>query len=152
MAQVNFIDEIVAALGQDEELMALLPGGIYSGSLIREISRQNTPEVFDANGEILPSLLVVVSTDVRIAPHHRGLVTTFSAMFYQRSGYDIIEEAMAKVYELLHEARVGEGTCQILFSASVENQVDTALDCSLSSQRWMAYRIKPAYVPDGSGS
>ena len=149
---MSFVDEIVGVLAEDDQLMALLSGGIYSGSAVREVSRQNTPDAFGANKEILPCLLVVVATDVKIAPHRRGLITTFSTMFYQRSGYDTIEEAMARTFELLHEAKIGEGTFQILFSASVENQTDIALDCSLSSQRWMAYRIKPAYVPEGSGS
>lgn len=148
---MSFIDEVKTGLEEDEMLSALMTGGIYSGTQIREISRQNTPTAF-IEKEIQPCMLVAVNTDVKVAPHHRGLITTFSTYFYQRVGYDVITYAMERTFDLLHEAKIGEGTWQILFSTSIENQLDIALDCSLSSQRWMAYRLKPEYQAEGSGS
>jgi hypothetical protein len=142
---MNFIDDVVAVLQEDEVLAELMTGGIYSGSLVREISRQNAPAAFDANQEILPCMLAVMYTDVAVAPHPRGLMTTFGCYFYQRAAYDTIEKAMARTYDLLHQAKIGEGTWQVLFNMSTENANDIALDCSLSSQRWFAYRLKQPY-------
>jgi hypothetical protein len=76
--------------------------------------------------------------------------TTFSVFFYQRTGYDIIEQAMDRSFDLLHEAKIGDGTGQVLFVNSVKNQTDQALDCALDTLRFTAARMRPAFMGEGS--
>lgn len=150
---MSFIADVHEVLSEDTELLALLTGGIYSGSGdqgVREISRQNTPQAFDAQSKILPCLLVVSNTDLRRGPFSRSIMTTFSTYFYQRTGYDVIESAMARAYDLLHEQRIGERIWEITFDIATGNQHDPALDCSLSTQRWIATRMAREYEPQGS--
>lgn len=147
---MTFIDEVKEVLEDDGDLMTLLTGGFYSGSQVREISRQNTPAAFDANQEILPCLLVVEETEFKHGPYRRSMQTTFSVFFYQRAGYDVIEQAMDRSFDLLHEAKIGDGTWQVLFVNSVKNQTDQALDCALETQRFTAARMRPEFVAEGS--
>jgi hypothetical protein len=147
---MRYIEDVHEVLSTDEVLIALLPGGIYSGAEIREVSRTNTPEAFDEGKKIKPCMLVVVNTDLRSGPYTRSIITTFGIYFYQLTGYDVIEQAMARCYDLLNEQRIGEKIWEIIFSNSVENQNDVALDCSLSTQRYMATRMRAEYEPQGS--
>ena len=150
---MSFIDDVFMVLSEDEILFGLLTGGMYSGSGedgVREISRQNTPLAFDANKKILPCFLVVSNTDLRSGPYARSIITTFSIYFYQLKGFDVIEQAMARCYDLLNEQRIGTQIWEIVFSNSVENQNDIALDCSLSTQRYVATRMRAEYEAAGS--
>ena len=145
---MSFMDEVVGALQADGELASLLTGGIYGATQVEEISRQNTPEAFDANKEIKPCALVTIGTEVRAGPHHRGVATTMGVYFYQRFGYEIIDQAMQRTFEVLHEQRIGgDGVWQIFFNINIPNQRDPALDCALGSQRYVAYR---ELLPEGS--
>lgn len=150
---MSFIDDVFTVLSVDDVLTAILTGGMYSGSGmdgVREISRQNTPAAFDASLKIKPCLLIVSNTDLRSGPFSRSIITTFSIYFYQLTGFDVIEQAMARCYDLLNEARIGEKIWEITFSNSIENQNDIALDCSLSTQRYMATRMRAEYEAAGS--
>ena len=150
---MSFIDDVFTVLSEDEILFGLLTGGMYSGSGengVREVSRQNTPTAFDANSKILPCMLVVSNTDLRSGPYARSIITTFSIYFYQLKGFDVIEQAMARCYDLLNEQRIGTQIWEIVFSNSVENQNDIALDCSLSTQRYVATRMRAEYAAEGS--
>jgi hypothetical protein len=148
MAAMSFIDDIHTALSADPVLINLLTGGFYKGTGndgVREISRQNTPDAFDEAKKIKPCILIVSNTDVKSGPYARSIFTTFSIYFYQWRGYDVIEPAMAKTFDLLHEQRIGENVWEINFSSSVDNQNDPALDCSLSTQRYVATRQHQSY-------
>lgn len=150
---MSFINDVFTVLSTDEELIALLPGGMYSGSGedgVREISRTNTPAAFYANLKIEPCMLVVSNTDLKSGPFSRSIITTFSIYFYQLIGFDVIEQAMARCFDLLNEQRIGDKIWEITFSNSVENQNDIALDCSLSTQRYIATRMRAEYEPAGS--
>ena len=147
---MSFIEDVHTALLADDVLVDLLPGGIYSGAEIREISRQNTPEAFDAEKKIRPCLLVVVNTDIARGPYRRSMQTTLSVYFYQAVGFDVIKQAMDRTFDLLHDQKIGANTWSVQFSNAVENQNDNALDCSLSTQRYVAARMQQPYQPAGS--
>ena len=150
---MSFIEDVHTFLSEDEVLPELLTGGIYSGAGdngVREISRQNTPAAFDVNKKIMPCALITSNTEIKSGPFSRSILTSFSIYFYQLTGFDVIEQAMARAYDLLHEQRIGENIWEITFSIAVENQNDIALDCSLSSQRYIATRMRQGYEPGGS--
>jgi hypothetical protein len=147
---MSFIDDVHTLLSSDEELIALLPGGIYSGKQYREIKRQDPEAAFDSNKKIKPCLLVVENTDIMRGPYRRSMQTTISVYFYQLVGYEVIERAMDRTFDLLHDQKVGANTWSVQFSNAVKNQNDIALDCSLSTQRYVAARMQQVYVPEGS--
>lgn len=139
---MTLLGDIKTALQADSTLMALLTGGVHIGIDTGELTRQATPDAFDANDEVKPSVLVVEQTDVKSGPYSRSVITMLGVYFYQRDGYDVIEQAMEMVFDILHEQQIGSKTWQILYSTCVKNQRDPALDCSLSMQRYMAMREK----------
>lgn len=131
-------DAIFDALDHDVTLTAILTGGVHTAT---EISRQLTPGAFDANSEIKPCALLKFSSLVPRLPYAHGARLTFSIMFYERAGYDSIETARARVYELLHTQKVSpaEGACwEIRHADDVLDQRDNVLDCSLAASRYSA--------------
>ncbi len=133
-------DDIREVMANDPVLAGILTGGVYAG--IAEISRQDAPGAFDANSEILPCALVKPGTEIKSGPHSHSVQTPVTIYFYQYRLYDAIENAMVRAYSLLHEKKIGSHTWQILYDSSVSNQLDTALECSLSTLRFNAVRSR----------
>lgn len=132
-------ESLLATLQGDPALALFLTGGVYSST---EISRQNTPLAFDANKELKPCALLKLSTDGAVPPHNFGSRTFFSVMFYQRDGYDEIEQAKDRVYELLHYQKVGEGVWEIHHTDDVLDTRDDALGAALLISRFEVYRLR----------
>jgi len=134
---------VYTLLEADDELAQTLTGGIYYQ--IGEISRQNTPNAFDDHNEIKPCLLIKSTNDAQVGPYDASSRLTITMFFYERSGYENINTAMLRVFELLNKQRVtpGRGSCwQINWGNDIPNQEDSALGCSLGVSRYMAYRSK----------
>lgn len=131
-------DELKSYLEADYDLMDILSGGIHVD--VEEVSRQNTPSAFDANGEIQPCALIKLGVETKTGPHERSVRTPFRIYFYQRQGYDQIHPAMDIVFDLLNDQQIGERVWQIEFTSDIKGQRDTALDCALTSQIWTAIR------------
>jgi len=105
-------------------LMAVLTGGVYSGM---EISRQDTPDAFNASGEIKPCALLGVEADDAAGPLLHSSRMFVVVRFYERSGYTAIDVALERIYALLHRQRVsGEGVFEIRHTGDVR---DSAMRC-----------------------
>lgn len=137
---MSIADDIKATLDADVTLMATLTGGVFCG--VEEINRQDTSAAFDANQEIEPCALIKEGTETRRGPHTHSVQTPVTIYLYQRSGYDQIESARDRIYSLLHEQRIGAKTWQIFYESSVMQQRDGALDCALSTMRFVAIRSR----------
>lgn len=135
---MSLSDDIKTALQADAPLMALLTGGIFND--VEEINRQLTPGAFDANKELKPCALIKLGTELKSGPHDRSVQSPITIYFYQRQGYDVIEQAMEKAYDDLNDKRIGTGVWQVMYEISVPQQRDTSLDCPLGMQRWVAFR------------
>ncbi len=128
-------------LTTDPTLIAILPGGVQQAI---EITRQATPDAFDANNEIQPCALLKLSTDPPTGPHPYSSRLTFNLYFYQLSGYTAIEAARYRAYSLLHRQKTTphhhHTSCwQILHSNDILYQEDQALRCSMAISRYQAY-------------
>jgi hypothetical protein len=130
-------DDIKTYLEADATLTGILTGGVHAGV---EISRQNTPSAFDSNGEILPCALVKEEADAKTGPFHESSVTYILVFFYQRYDYDSIDQALDRVFTLLHRQKVGTKVWEILWANDIKDQEDQALGCSLSLSRYQVYR------------
>jgi hypothetical protein len=131
-------DAIYDRLNGDPLLAGLLTGGLYTRA---EINRQETPDVFDANGEISPCGLLKLGTTIPELPFPNGQRLFFDVLLYERSGSATIEQAQARVYELLHRQKVtpASGGCwQIRHTSDVQDLRDEALNCSLIICRYEA--------------
>jgi len=110
---------------------------------VEELSRQNTPGAFDANGEVQPSALIKLGVESRL---RSGYVTSVNTplviYFYERQGYANIEPAMDLVMADLSEQKFGTNVWNIEFDIAVNQQRDTALDCALGSLRFVAKRLR----------
>lgn len=132
-------EDIQAALQEDETLAGLLTGGIYTG--VEEINRASTPGAFDSTTkELKPCALIKLGTELKTGPYARSVNSPVIIYFYQRDGYDAIDPAMERAYDLLNDERIGDGVWQVMYDISVPQQRDTALDCSLGMQRFVAVR------------
>ena len=129
---------VLAVLTGDTTLMATLTGGVYGET---EISRQETPDAFDANGEIEPCALLTMEAEDPTGPFETSSRAFVAVYFYARSGYSAIDTALARVYALLHRQRVsGESVWEIRHAGDVRDQRDPALDCAMSMSRYTVYR------------
>lgn len=136
---MSLSDSIKTALEAHAPLMALLTGGIYVE--VEEISRQNTPDAFDATSkEIEPCALIKLGVETKAGPFSTSVRTPIRIYFYQRQGYDVIYPAMDMVFNLLNDQQIGERVWNIEFSNDIKGQRDQALDCPLGSQIWTAIR------------
>lgn len=138
---MSLSDDIKTALEDDEDLMALLTGGIFND--VEEISKQNTPGAFDGNGELKPCALIKLGTGLPLrSGYKRATNDPFTVYFYQFQGYDVIKPAMDLAYNDLNEQQIGTGVWSIEFDIQVNQQRDTALDCALGSLRFVAKRLR----------
>lgn len=135
---MSLSDEIKTALQADTALMALLTGGIHAG--IEEINRKSAEGAFDANGEILPTILLKIPLEVPAGPYISSVRTTVTLYFYQRSGYDVIDQAMSLAFADLNEQRIGTRVWNLQYENGVYQQRDQALDCPLGTLRFTAVR------------
>ena len=135
---MSLSDDIKAALVADAPLVALLTGGIFND--VEEINRQLTPGAFDSNKEIKPCALIKLGTESKRGPYERSVQSPVTIYFYQRSGYNVIEQAMEKAYDLLNDKRIGSGVWQVIYDISVPQQRDVALDVPLGMHRFVAVR------------
>ena len=125
---------LLSVLSGDTALMATLTGGVYGEA---EISRQGTPGAFDANEEVLPCALLAMEAEDPAGPFPTSSRAFVTVYFYARAGYSAIDTALARVYALLHRARVSnEGVWQIRHAGDVRDQRDPALDCAMSMSRY----------------
>jgi len=139
---MSLSDEIKTALLADAPLVALLTGGIYND--VEEISRQNTPGAFDATTkELKPCALIKYNTELPLRSGYlRAVNDPFTIYFYQRQGFDVIEQAMDLAFNDLNEQKVGTNVWNIEFDIAVHQQRDVALDCALGMLRFVAKRMR----------
>ena len=130
--------DVKTALSADTALMTILTGGIHID--VEEISRQNTPTAFDANGEIKPCALIKLPNEVPTGPFKTSVRTAFVIYVYERSGYANIASAMVRIFGDLNETQIGLNVWNIEFVSTVHNQRDQALNCPLGSLRFSAIR------------
>lgn len=132
---------ILNELTGDATLMASLTGGLYAAAAAGEVSRQDTPDAFDANGEIEPCGLLKMGATMPHGPYTHSQRQFFSVYLYERSGYTNVEAARKRIYALLHRGCVSpsEGGCWgIRHTDDVPDQRDAALGCSLIVCRYEA--------------
>lgn len=142
---MSLLAAMKTAFEADDDLMDLLTGGVFIH--VSEVSRQNTPGAFDANKEIIPCVLIKEGNEVPDGPYSRSARTPLRVYFYQPRGFDVIEQAMDIIFDLLHEQRIGENTWQILYTGRLLDSRlgdirDIALDCSMGLENFVAVRMK----------
>ena len=116
----------------------MLPGGIYDAQVVEEISRQNTPAAFDANGELQAcALLRVRGPTAQSVPFRHGARVTLEIYFYQTG--DVARE---RVYDLLHDTQLAPqgsaGNWRIEHLDDVLGQEERALKTALDVSRYQA--------------
>jgi len=135
---MSLSDDIKTALQADAPLVALLTGSIHND--VEEINRQDTPSAFDATTkEIKPCALIKIPNEVSAGPYLTSVRTTAVLYFYQRSGYSVIEPAMAFAFADLNEQQIGQ-IWNMEYVGGVYQQRDQALDCPLGSLRFNVVR------------
>ena len=129
---------IAGAISSNPLLAGWLTGGVH---VVREISRQATPVAFDADGEILPCALVKVETETPAGPDDYAGRQFITISLYERSGFGVIDLAVAQLYSLLHRAKVS-GAWEVRHADDVRDQVDEALGCSMALCRYQVWRYR----------
>jgi hypothetical protein len=137
--------DIAAVLAADDDLMEILTGGVYTQDDVSEISRQTTPDAFDANGELEPCALIAEGTETPrggIDHPNVGIAvqTSVNIYYYERSGYENIAAAMDLAFSLLRGQKIGSGTWRVEYDNTIKNQEDQALKCPLGVQRFTVVR------------
>jgi hypothetical protein len=138
-------DLVHTTLELDATLMATLTGGLYAGG---EISRQDTPAAFDANGEVLPCGLIADEVEGPYGPYgfqSTGSRAFFTVTFYQRDDYTSIDAALARAYTLLHGVKIGSASDHVWRVDHADDSADLrdpGLDCAMKYSRYVVYRLR----------
>lgn len=133
-------DEIKAVLTADTTLMALLTGSVHAGV---EVSRQATPAAFDASSkELLPCALVTIESEAPVGPHETSSRQYVVIYFYERTGYSTIDQALDRVYALLHRDHLGSGVWEVTHAGDNRDLEDQALQCSMAFSRYAVTRLR----------
>jgi hypothetical protein len=138
-------DAIYQLLAGDATLMAALPGGLHKAAEVGEISRQDTPAAFDANGEIQTCALLRFGPLVPIEPYLHSARQTFALYLYEPKGYQNVDAARERAYVLLQRANVTPATgssWEIRHTDDVLDGRDSALGCSLEVSRYAAIILR----------
>ena len=97
---------ILQALQGDSALMAMLPGGLYDGVAVQDISRQATPDAFDAWGEMKPCGILKPESQSPAGPHTHGSRLFVTLWLYQQRGGAEIDAARERAYQVLHMSQL----------------------------------------------
>lgn len=138
-------DDFLAVMQGSDLLIYLLPGGMYSAITVGEISRQFTPEAFDANSELQPCALVKIGVEVPRGPYPDSVQTPVQIFFYQKYTSAEIDNAMTITFALLNYAKIGVGTWRVEYESGGWNQADDVLNAILHVLRFNAIRIRQPY-------
>lgn len=96
----------VDTLTNDATLLALLPGGLYDGRTVQEVSRQNTPAAYDEWQEIRPCGLIKAESQTPWGPLHDGSRLYVAVWLYAQSSYTALDAARERIYALLHRKQL----------------------------------------------
>ncbi len=128
-------------LKHDNELTNILTGGLFDR---QGISRDKTPTAWDDFKELKPCAVLTMNTRARRI--EIGMADQFFKIyFYQQSGYDQIDLAMERTYDLLHGQRVitAKGwNYEILHANDFGDSEDPALLASMSFSRYQAVLLR----------
>lgn len=131
--------ELRTLLENDAILMGILVGGVYDRG---EINRTDTPQAFNAVGEILPCALITLSARTPNISDIPGASDQYITIyFYQQSGYSSIDAAIARVFELLDNQRLelADGfNYELTHANDLGDSYDDALSCSMNFSRYKA--------------
>lgn len=149
-------EQIVAVLEADNELMALLTGGVYTYQEIgvegfRRGAESPTSAAFDENGELLPSALVRESGVVpfgNVRNPAKGFMaqTQLVAIYlHEMRGHEVITPASERIYELLENRRL-VSTYPMWFNAQTAAIPDSGpiLNSTSITQDWMVVSMRSA--------
>jgi hypothetical protein len=131
-----------AAMQADATLSGLLTGGVHTTN---EISRQDTPDAFDANGEIQPCALVKISSESAFGPRSIGGRQLINVYLYERQGTTNIDAALNALRPLFHNTKVGAASDKAWWSTwanEVRDQRDDALDCDMAMVQFQVARFR----------
>lgn len=97
---------IFNALHGDTALLALLPGGLYDGLQVRDITRQATPNAFDAYAELKPCGILKPETQTPWGPLPDGSRFYVVLWLYVQSDMAALDAARERAYVLLHRQQI----------------------------------------------
>ena len=97
---------IFNALHGDATLLALLPGGLYDGLQVQDITRQATPNAFDAYAEIKPCGILKPETQTPWGALEDGSRLYVVLWLYAQHDMTALDAARERAYALLHRQQV----------------------------------------------
>lgn len=122
--------------------MGYLTGGLYQDV---EISRQETPGAFDANGELLPCGLLRQESQIPSRVYVRGSRLFLLVYLYQRDGLGEIESARHRIYELLHDQQIqpsGGGCWRVRHANDLLDMEEPVLGARMMVSRYEAVVLR----------
>ena len=137
---MNVKTAVADLLAGDGTLVALLPGGIYTGPQI--VPGMAAPNPFDDNGFVRPSALVrleATATDGPGGHFDRAYVLVY---FYDTGGYTAIDAAVERAREVLHRRYLGNGAYEVRHTDDVLEQYDDAILAFMHRSRYEVARYR----------
>lgn len=128
---------ILAALQGDAALAALLPGGLYDGLQVDDISRQATPAAYNDWGELKPVGLLKPESQAPTGPHPDAARLFVTLWLYQQAGSAEIDAARERAYRVLHRTTLA-GMWEIVHANDVLGAEVQGLELPVIMSRFVA--------------
>lgn len=128
---------ILAALQGDAALMALLPGGLYNGLQVDDISRQATPAAYNDWGELKPVGLLKPESQTPTGPYPDSARLFVTLWLYQQAGSAEIDAARERAYRVLHRTTLA-GMWEIVHANDVLGAEVQGLELPVIMSRFVA--------------
>lgn len=124
----------------DAGLAALLPGGLYDGRTVQEISRQTTPNAYDEWQEVRPCGLIRAETQTPWGPLHDGSRLYVTVWLYAQGDYAALDAARGRIYALLHRQQVhtDAGIFEVRHASDMAGMEAAGMPAAMSVCRYYA--------------
>lgn len=128
---------ILQALQSDATLTGLLPGGLYDGIAVQDISRQATPDAYNEWGELQPAGILKPESQAPRGPHPDGARLFVTLWLYQQNGAAEIDAARERAYAVLHRTQLA-GMWEVVHANDILGAEVQGLDLPVIMSRFVA--------------
>ena len=134
--------DIQTILSGDATFNNLMTGGIYTPDDADEISVAETPNVYDANGELKPCCYIRLETDIGSGPHYSSSEESVTIWFYQYRLHTVIDQAKDRAFTLLNNQRLASRGYKMQWADDLTHQRDETLNASFNMSRYRRAKVR----------
>lgn len=136
---MSVVSTVHNLLKNDATLTGMLPGGVLAVAEIKRTDDESKQAFDEDTQELLACINVKRGTENPFGPHHHTTEFFFTVSYYQLYGFDVIDAARDRVWQLLHRQRL-PGTTDVRCVNRTPVVEDQALLVNMATDSYRAVR------------